>query len=132
MKTAPEVDRDELASVLREEYDLDLLEWSFWPHGWESYGFIAADGHQRVFAKLLDPSLSSHQSGVRQCEQALPHLLAVEHVAVEAQRAVEVGDADPQVREPLDIHDPTLPRRLEAKRPDGARGSTSDRPPNDA
>jgi hypothetical protein len=48
------VDQDELAIVVMEEYDLDLQEWCFWPQGWESYGFIASDGHQRVFVKLLE------------------------------------------------------------------------------
>src|SRR5213596_3155179 len=42
-----------------------------------------------------------------------PHLLAAEQVAVEPQRALEVRDADSQVREPLDVHGQPLPRRLE-------------------
>jgi hypothetical protein len=77
LKTEPEVDQDELAIVVMEEYDLDLQEWCFWPQGWESYGFIASDGHQRVFVKLLDPRLSSHQPGVRQCKQA--HRVQIHH-----------------------------------------------------
>ena len=77
------MDQDELAIVVMEEYDLDLQEWCFWPQGWESYGFIASDGHQRVFVKLLDPRLSSHQPGVRQCKQALSLTRALAQVGLD-------------------------------------------------
>ena len=94
MQTAPDISEDVLAEVLRSEYDFDLRELQFWPHGEASYSFICSNAHRQVFLKLYDPGLPAQESGTHRFHRVLPLVRALAGLGLRVNIPIETSRGD--------------------------------------